>query len=635
MRYQRVLGVCLAASVIGACGGDDDDAGLVCGNGTEELDGECIVVEPDAGIEPLGPADRRPCEHPFGPVQDGALFVDATYSGGDSNGTGERPFASIQDAIDVASPGQQIGIAAGTYAEDLTIDAALSLEGRCANEVIVEGSIHVENTGGVAIRGLTVRDGQPGLLADNVQPEAGENFGLSIRFVRATENTGAGLEMNGSAVEILDSEFTQTQAAQGGNLRELGSGIFINDGSIFDIRTSIIIMNGFMGIDVADATGQPARIVEGETAKATATTTSSGIIIMNGIIGNGGETEGGGGVRVGGAPSGIAPSTEAPLVQIVSNDFSDNDGDCIQVFSSRVAIMGNNLEGAANSLAGLRLEAATGTIGSNSVSGFPEGGILMTSSQAVAIANNTLTDNSDVGIQSFNCRGISIAGNEILNTRDGASEGDTGHGVYIHSDRSPGSIGEHDLTGNTVADNAGVGVAVSGLDDGDAVPRFVTIFGNTIARNGGIGIDLFDTRAVGMFENALLNNTGFGLRCVDGPGQDSRVFFDDNVLRGTTASGSGLDGDAILMSNCHISIDDNVIQENARNGVVMVNGTDGGCDRNDVTDHASNGGGAVDLRLDSSAETGMGLAMNNPLATQATINDNSDLDLSVISPPGN
>ena len=48
---------------------------------------------------------------------------------------------------------QSIGIAAGTYTGDLVVTSPLSLEGRCARDVVVVGSIAVDNTSNVAIRG--------------------------------------------------------------------------------------------------------------------------------------------------------------------------------------------------------------------------------------------------------------------------------------------------------------------------------------------------------------------------------------------------------------------------------------------------------------------------------------------------
>lgn len=619
VRYQAKLSVGLVALLFGACG---NDGGTQDCNETEE----CYVPTADAGVGSEDPADRRPCEQPFGPVGESALLVDSTYTGGDSDGSSERPFTSIQNAVDAASTGQEIGIASGTYTEDVSIESAVHLEGRCANDVIVEGRIHVQNTGGVAIRGLTVRAGTPGILVDNVQPTGDDEFGLRVRFVRATENIGAGLEMNASGVKITDSEFSQTLDIDGGDIRQLGSGLFINNGSFFDVGASVISMNGFMGIDVADATGQPLPIIEQGPFKATATSPSSGVISMNGIIGNKG-----GGMRIGGAPSGIIAPADAPLIEILGNEFANNDADAIQIFSARTNIMANGLRGASGAKAGIRGEAITGMIANNQIDGFPKGGIDLSQSQELAIDNNTLTDNIDIGIISFNNLDISLSGNLIRGTRNSPDGMATGHGIYIASDGNPSNVGTHELTDNNVSDNQGVGIFVSNLDLGDTAEQLVTMNKNTIARNALMGIDLDKTRAVGMFENEIIDNVGYGLRCIDGPGATSRVFFDDNTVMGTKASGSGLDGDAIVAANCHISVDLNTIQENARNGVVLVSGTDGGCVDNDVTGHDANGVGVFDIRVTASPQMGFS---GNTDAVQGSAPNNNDLNLNRTGVPG-
>jgi hypothetical protein len=63
---------------------------------------------------------------------------------------------------------------------------------------------------------------------------------------------------------------------------------------------------------------------------------------MNGIIGNEG-----GGVRIGGAPTVLLAPIDGPLVENLSNDFSGNGGDAIQIFASRASVIGNSLKGVA------------------------------------------------------------------------------------------------------------------------------------------------------------------------------------------------------------------------------------------------------------------------------------------------
>lgn len=559
-----------------ACG-DDGGNTIECGDGTVENEGVCVPV-----LAGNGPADRRVCAEAFGPVGTDALLVDATYDGGEEDGSLESPFTNIQSAIDAATAGQEIGIAPGTYVGDLTINKALSLEGRCADEVIVGGTIHVENTGGVGVRGLTVQDGSPGILADDVQPVGDAEYGLQIRFVRATTNIGAGIEMNASAVEIRDCEILQTVPRANSDLRELGSGVFVNDGSFFNISTSVVNMNGFMGIDVADATGLPTAVADTGVSKATSTSASTGVVNMNGIIGNAG-----GGVRINGEPSGAGPLPDAALVQVIANDFESNKDFAILASSSRVDVLGNTIVGIPESHSAVRFVNTAGAISANTISDFPKGAIALQSCVGVGITANMLMNNSEVGVSSMNSDGVSITGNRIEGTKVASDSTPfaSGHGIFIGA-ADISTAGRHDINANTIADNGGVGVAIDNLDIGNTERVMFSMLNNGVSRNGYAGITLDGTRHGEIFGNTLTDNVGFGLRCNDGPGQDARIYFDRNTVIGTTFSTTpNMNGHAVVIRDCHISVDENTIEQNAQYGMLFDIASDGGCDDNLFSGH--------------------------------------------------
>jgi hypothetical protein len=60
--------------------------------------------------------------------------VDAAYEGGDSDGTEDKPFVSIQEAIDGAAAGDEILVEPGSYPEVLTISKYLTITGRVVGE---------------------------------------------------------------------------------------------------------------------------------------------------------------------------------------------------------------------------------------------------------------------------------------------------------------------------------------------------------------------------------------------------------------------------------------------------------------------------------------------------------------------
>ena len=65
----------------------------------------------------------------------GSLFVSP--SGAADNAGTWATYATIQSAVDAASPGASIVVCAGTYAEDVVVSTPLSLHGRAA---VIQGT---------------------------------------------------------------------------------------------------------------------------------------------------------------------------------------------------------------------------------------------------------------------------------------------------------------------------------------------------------------------------------------------------------------------------------------------------------------------------------------------------------------
>ena len=103
-----------------------------CAPGTMAIPGETVCRElADCGAAPWGniPIDGEVVQ-----------FVDGSYVGGDSDGTAERPWSTIQQGIDVAETGGLVAVAEGSYPEQLVIVShAVRLWGRCPALVEVTG----------------------------------------------------------------------------------------------------------------------------------------------------------------------------------------------------------------------------------------------------------------------------------------------------------------------------------------------------------------------------------------------------------------------------------------------------------------------------------------------------------------
>ncbi len=108
------------------------------------------------------------------PVDATTQFVDAAYAGagGASDGTQAKPWKTIGAAVAAAASGGMIAIAAGSYAEDLTIQSKhVRLWGRCAKLVEIVGSasgsaaVFVREGGsGTEVHDVALRGGSGGFL---------------------------------------------------------------------------------------------------------------------------------------------------------------------------------------------------------------------------------------------------------------------------------------------------------------------------------------------------------------------------------------------------------------------------------------------------------------------------------------
>jgi hypothetical protein len=136
-------------------------------------------------------------------------WVDAAYSGGGSDGTSERPFTSIQAAVDVAPAFGVVAVESGSYAEDVVIfERPVQLWGRCPTAVTLLG-------GGTQIAPLiVVNEGTDSVIHD--VGVAGNGLGIAVSAAAVTlsrvwvhdlPNIGVDVEdqLGPAAVHVIDS----------------------------------------------------------------------------------------------------------------------------------------------------------------------------------------------------------------------------------------------------------------------------------------------------------------------------------------------------------------------------------------------------------------------------------------------
>ena len=641
-----------AAALFAACGDDDD---VECGAGTEEIDGECVPAGPDGGVgdgcgagtRPDGdggciasmlPSDLRSCIGRFGPIGVDAadtLYVDGSYTGGGSDGSTTAPYTTIQAAVDDAGARFVVAVASGTYDEDVDIDAPLALEGRCAREVTIDGTVTV-TSGGTVIRGVTVTNGSPGILLRGSLPAGADPFGTVIGTSVIEMNGRAGIHVEASSLDLDFSEVRLTLAMSGSDdIAEQGSGLYVFDGSFVHVGNSVIEMNGGHGLDFADATGPLGTVADSGDQFLVGSIRSSGVIEMNVI-----EMNGQSGVRISAFKLGALPDPGSQRVSVLSNMINNNGEHGIAAVETIVDISGNDLDGNGGSIAdsyavaveycragvtgnmlsgsdggGVHVINSQAAVAGNTISGFPNTGIVLTdATEGGTIANNLVTGVGNVGIIVFFGTDVVIDGNEVTDTKlfDGSDRVGSGHGIFVRGsgDTTPGFF---DLRNNHVHDNAGSGVTLDELTPLDETEPLYFVAYNTVERNGNIGINIQSSGDGDVWFNDVIDNERFGIRGVSSAVGSARIRAFVNNVSGTTISALGEDGDGIAMIDSHVGIGNftlgNNVQNSERAGIMFTGASSGFCNENQIGDIDSNG--QFDAVYQLGASTGMSESGNS------------------------
>lgn len=215
---------------------DAGDAGVECTAGQVRLaDGSCAEpgvrdcgsgFEPDGrgGCDPILPSELcpagsmavpgetacrpvAPCgDGPWGdiPVEADSQHVDAAYGGGNSDGSAERPWTTIPDALDAAPDGAIVALAAGTYSGMVTLRRPVRLWGRCPEQVTLDAPSSdrvlelISSASGTVVRGLALTGATVGIVVHgDVDAE------LDQLWVHDTAERGVNVELASGAGTVV------------------------------------------------------------------------------------------------------------------------------------------------------------------------------------------------------------------------------------------------------------------------------------------------------------------------------------------------------------------------------------------------------------------------------------------------
>lgn len=209
-----------------------------CDNGVEMTD-MCVQIFRAGDKEEIcengldddcdGETDEAICACPDIPPGNNVFYVAPAPTGDDTADCSEaNPCATIQHAHDVASSGDAIVVAAGTYNEfNIGISKNLYIVGQGAGVTIVDGGgIQVFVTGeGVSLIlcGITVQNAAPGLFNNG-----GDAQVFNSEFTDSNATFGAGILNTGTLLVASTTISNNTATVTGGGILNVGTASIIS-----------------------------------------------------------------------------------------------------------------------------------------------------------------------------------------------------------------------------------------------------------------------------------------------------------------------------------------------------------------------------------------------------------------------
>jgi len=490
-----------------------------CGEGEVDIIGEGCV-------RPGLAKDCGNLDLPWGAEEVSGDIVYAWADDPQAGGSGSQssPFNTLTEALDAVPDGGTVRLGSGTYSGGLVIDKSVTIVGKCAEYVTIDGGIekkppdsefpgrfafYVEAGHRVNLGGFTILDS----AAEEKNGTAGifllQASDSTIHDVRFSGLSGAAIDLHDcDDVSIEHVEVVEQSLYEGlGPYAQSGYGVFILNGSGHEVAYSRFEKT--LGADIK-------------------ATNSCPLVHHNEFKHRGG---------LGGLPPMGVWVTVCPggTTTIEANSFSTKMTHAILFEEGVVEIKQNRIVGTVTDYDDLN------------------GPAVKVIAADFVITDNLFLENQYAAINAVSSKGT-ISGNRIdssLPSDPGLKNGD---GIII-KDCDPGPIL---LEGNTVVSNTRNGILATG--------SIVKIEGNYIGDTQlspsgnslyGTGINVVDGSDATIFGNSVVGNRRLGIRFDNAYG-----WIEENVIADTKADDDGRCGGGILVAGGKSSYLQNGINRN-------------------------------------------------------------------------
>lgn len=464
-----------------------------------------------ATLDALGSTSCQPigdCTAPF-PPPDATVFVDASLAQPDAT-----HFASLAAAVAAAPGGAVIAVEAGHYAGALSLKRPVSIVGRCAERVVVQGPVSTAglrvSAPGVQVRGVTVTGFRWGAVV-----LSGGALTLTESLLAANVEVGLGLQ-DGASARITGSVVRGTVPGTAGTL---GYGVTVSGASSLTMERSAVVHNQRAGVLV----GEPG-----------ARATLRGVVIRDtqaaadGADGDGLQVENGGTLSLSGCA--VLANHSTGVVCLDST---------LELSDSVVR----------DTLAGRALSTGQGVTADRSAQ--------------VTVTRSALTGNHHSGLQVLGASQLSLVDSVVRSTV---------------SDRGQGPAALHGGEGSTLVirssalvDNEGQGLAVTQGASATLDRSLVagTTHGGPADFDRGVNVTL--GASLTLDRSTLEANQGAGVTVLEEApsAQPSHLTASMSLIRGSTSAPNGERGDGLAVQFANADVVDSAIADNREAGAVV------------------------------------------------------------------